>query len=146
MVWGNRRPEFKAPLAGPERRFMHSLHPSRPAGAEALEPAPAPSRAPAPTSAADAAEPARLHFLSLPSLLWTAALLLWWWAMEGAELVMGVVALVDVGAPGPRSLVLGALAVLALVVVALIHFVVVASAEVLRWLWHAAVRWLGLDG
>lgn len=142
MVWGNRRPEFKAPFAGPERRFMHSLHPSRPAGAEALEPAAAPSHAPA----AEATEPARLHFLSLPSLLWTAALLLWWWAMEGSELVMGALALVDVGTPGPRALIFGGLAALGLVVVALIHFVVVASAEVLRWLWHAAVHWLGLDG
>lgn len=71
----------------------------------------------APGVAAPADGQSRLHFSSFPSLLWTTALLLWWWAMQGSDLV----------------------------VVLLIHFVVVASAEVLRWLWHTAAHWLGLD-
>lgn len=56
---------------------MRSLQSSRPAGAEALEPAAVPT---APGVAAPADGQSRLHFSSFPSLLWTTALLLWWWA------------------------------------------------------------------
>lgn len=56
-----------------------------------------------------------------------------------------VVGLIDAGAPQHRSLIHVGLAAIGLVVVLLIHLVVVASAEVLRWLWHTAAHWLGLD-
>jgi hypothetical protein len=126
---------------------MRSLSPSRRPGAEAmprssglaLGPTREPARAP------DAAPP-RLHFLSVPSLLWTSALVLWWWAMQGAEIVNGLLALVAAGTSSPRPLLLAALAALGLVTLFLVHFVVVASAEVLRWLWRAAAHWLGLSG
>ena len=121
---------------------MRSLQPSRPAGAEALEPAAVPT---APSVAAPADGQSRLHFSSFPSLLWTTALLLWWWAMQGSGLVAEMMGLIDAGAPQHRSLILVGLAAIGLVVVLLIHFVVVASAEVLRWLWNTAAHWLGLD-